>query len=758
MSLPWATWLDQLGWNIQDSLWDRKSFCGAPFLANPAARVLYPPDLFFRLLTPLSPEGSFNGLIVFHFLVLGLGGAIWAGRFSRNLIAANLGGWIWTLNGYLLSRIGLADPAFLFALAWIPWLMYCLESIEKRWAWFGLWVCGVLEVLAGRPDITLYTAYALAGWTLMVWGPRLLHRKSRARGFRVGKRLIVAGVLLGMVSAIQILPTLEFQALSINRSGKIPYQYYLNDSLRPVYFLLSFFPGGFGDPTHPNKDTLIGMPGTYWGVGAGYHEIYFYLGQATLLLSALGLGLGKTRVRWYWLLLGLISGVLAMGRFLPGYQWVFEWVPGWDGFRVPPRILVLAIPAAAYLSVIGLEGMLRRFGRRSSPAGEFKFQFSAPITITFLLLVAWVVSLSVAYGSDGLVRHVYAESYGVAVDMLSSDDQEILSDRAKGLSFAIQKGVFLGVLSCFLVLLAVRFPGPRARQLLFGLGILAVLDLGLTHGNYLRGVTQDDIQAAYRVDPILKSFQREFPEGRLMVAGNVLNYEKRQVHPYYFPGRLFMYPFENSSGYGPFLLDHFVQAFEEIDPGQTSYNYGLLLFMFYFENIRPEILSLFDVAAVVTTDAPVKGFPVVATHDYPGPTGRADRLFLTRNPHRYPRTFLTPEAGSESTPKPHAVIGSATLTATTPTELEIKVEAESPARLVVLETWYPGWKSWVNGVETPVERVGGAFRAVAVPLGSSTVRLSYEPTSWKRGQTLALSGLLAGFLLVGLMVIQKRIF
>ncbi|HLI85799.1 MAG TPA: YfhO family protein [Bryobacteraceae bacterium] len=62
-----------------------------------------------------------------------------------------------------------------------------------------------------------------------------------------------------------------------------------------------------------------------------------------------------------------------------------------------------------------------------------------------------------------------------------------------------------------------------------------------------------------------------------------------------------------------------------------------------------------------------------------------------------------------------------------PASLEIAVEAAQPALLVLSETWYPGWKAWLDGAETPIYKVDLAFRGVAIPAGSHRVRMEFHP-------------------------------
>ncbi|MGH6980455.1 MAG: hypothetical protein ACREFC_04545 [Stellaceae bacterium] len=57
------------------------------------------------------------------------------------------------------------------------------------------------------------------------------------------------------------------------------------------------------------------------------------------------------------------------------------------------------------------------------------------------------------------------------------------------------------------------------------------------------------------------------------------------------------------------------------------------------------------------------------------------------------------------------------------------VSADCPAAayLTRLELYLPGWRSWVNGTETPVVRVDQLFQQIALPAGHSTVEYRFRP-------------------------------
>ena len=75
-----------------------------------------------------------------------------------------------------------------------------------------------------------------------------------------------------------------------------------------------------------------------------------------------------------------------------------------------------------------------------------------------------------------------------------------------------------------------------------------------------------------------------------------------------------------------------------------------------------------------------------------------------------------------------------------------EVEARRRSLLVLTDVHFPGWKAWVDGRETEIERVDYLLRGVPVPAGAHRVELRYEPASWRAGSivsVLAALGLLA---------------
>lgn len=82
----------------------------------------------------------------------------------------------------------------------------------------------------------------------------------------------------------------------------------------------------------------------------------------------------------------------------------------------------------------------------------------------------------------------------------------------------------------------------------------------------------------------------------------------------------------------------------------------------------------------------------------------------------------------------------------TPTRIRLEVERLQTGYLVVAQTYFPGWKARLDGVETPIVRANYAFSAVQIPPGRFEVELSYEPGSLRIGLWIGAASLAAGAL------------
>ena len=363
-------------------LWNPYLFMGAPLLANSQAGALYP--LHWPLMWLSAPK-QIAWSIVLHIWLAGAGTYLFV-RSSRVLrgraTAAFVAATVFALGGFLGAQVEHVNQ--LNASVWLPWLLLCLEGSMSggRRRWLAL-LAGALVVamtfLAGHTQAAYIVfagaaVYALfMGWNRSAGDQGVRHlpslpRRPWAKGLKGNvwaQGLRPLGVLIGMgligalMSAGQLLPTLELSGLSV-RSRGLPYEEAASFSLKPGLIFKAF------------------LPPLAWP--APLSEFVAYVGLVGLALAALGAwtvlkrrgpersigqdsapfaNLGRAA-----LVLALLGVALAFGAYNPVYYLLYKAVPGFDLFRAPARWLLLYSFGAALLAGIGAE-VLSRHKRRT---------------------------------------------------------------------------------------------------------------------------------------------------------------------------------------------------------------------------------------------------------------------------------------------------------------------------------------------------------------------------------------------------------
>lgn len=76
-------------------------------------------------------------------------------------------------------------------------------------------------------------------------------------------------------------------------------------------------------------------------------------------------------------------------------------------------------------------------------------------------------------------------------------------------------------------------------------------------------------------------------------------------------------------------------------------------------------------------------------------------------------------------------------------EVKLRVKTERPGLLVLSDTYYPGWKAYVDGEKTPIYATDVALRSVYLEAGEHEVRFVYWPASFRLGALISGLSLLA---------------
>lgn len=285
-------------------LWDPWVYCGRPLYANLTAQVFYPPAWLFHGLNVLTGNQYVFGFLQWQQIShIFLGGmfTFWLLRaVGMEAAAALFGASIFELGGFFASQaqhLGAVNAA-----AWMPlaWLAQWKMRGSFTWKWFGV-LAGALamSILAGFPAVTV-----------VVFGSNLL------LGLLWRKREMALGVAFAMVvavllSAVQVLPTMELTRLSVAR------------------FRSEFMGTGGGMPV----ESLVSLVWpNYYGIfdlqtyKQPYELTYMYAYCGIVGLAAALVGFWRKAARPFAVVLG-VSVVWMLGDKTPVVRSVFPYLP-----------------------------------------------------------------------------------------------------------------------------------------------------------------------------------------------------------------------------------------------------------------------------------------------------------------------------------------------------------------------------------------------------------------------------------------------
>lgn len=99
--------------------------------------------------------------------------------------------------------------------------------------------------------------------------------------------------------------------------------------------------------------------------------------------------------------------------------------------------------------------------------------------------------------------------------------------------------------------------------------------------------------------------------------------------------------------------------------------------------------------------------------------------------------------------------GQVSFTSYSPGRMNLKTKSNNDNLLYVSETYFPGWKAYIDGSETKIYRANYAFMSLLVPSGDHRVFLKYEPSSIKIGSLVSVFSIILFILVSVLMKFYK---
>ncbi len=305
-------------WNATGELplWNPHHFCGSPLLHDIQVGMFYPPNAVMYVVPEHALGAAISWVLALHTLAAGVFAFMYARSHRLNETGSVVAAVGFMLSSKWMTHLLLAGHTITIGLAWLPLVMLLAErALARRSAWPVLWAGAALALLmlGTHPQFALYAGVFAVAWTL----PR--DREHWRRWFATWVGAVVIAVLL---AAVQLFPTAEAGRLSA-RSGGLEASGSVNVGLQTALALL----GPSLSYSPPHSWEMQGVFGVFWLAAAV---------AAPLIAGG--------RARWQF---GVLCGLVV---FSIGGAALVDWLPGFNLFRVPTRMLLIAAFPLAYLA------------------------------------------------------------------------------------------------------------------------------------------------------------------------------------------------------------------------------------------------------------------------------------------------------------------------------------------------------------------------------------------------------------------------
>lgn len=661
-------------------LWNPYMFAGMPFLADIQTQVFYPLNWLIALISSSNQNYVFwlvEFKCILHILLAGIGFYLLARELNLSRYAGIISALTFALSSFMIMHI--IHLTLISTFAWFPLiLLFFYRTLFHRRLRDALFagICLALANLAGHPQMTLHIVYCLGLLFLL----HLLFNWSSERSFILKRHLplFLLTIFTGFaIAASAYLPAYQYSLHTVREL--MTYTESAETSLSPFFFISILIPKFFGSLSASGTDLV-----QFWANSLGYvyWETSFYLGVVPFLLALIGIVFNRHPLRWHFSILAIIALFLALGRFTPFYRLAFELLPGFDRFRIPARFIGLLTFAFAFFAGLGMDVLLReKAQKRILIPGLCLFTYA--LTLFFLLLTGAFTKPFPLLKSTPIFNNALNQT---------------------AILFA-----FL-VIALILVYLRNRYFrfAPVFASLLI---LLTFIDLYTFGHKFNLGTTRPE--EFYPPRRFIDNLIRESKETPFRINARSGSYMVLQRN------EGLIWQLELLEGYTPLKLTDYV-SFDI--PDETRNNLLNVKYRINVDSVRqkiglvpnPDCLPRAWLADTFTV-IPEREQILTTLSDF-GFDYR--RIVILEKP-----PLPAPQPNPDSVP-----LGNVVITKRLRERIELKVETNHPAILVLSEIYYPEWKALVNSRPAEILRANYCLRALPLSTGTHTVIFYYDRT------------------------------
>jgi len=723
-------------------LWNPYMFCGTPLHAAIQNSVFYPLSLIYYSM------GVAKGLSIFilvHIFLCGIFTYLFARYFKVSWQGSLLAGLCFMFSGYTIGTICLV-PA-LTSVTWFPlFLIVFFESLKKKDYKFSVLSGIILSImlLGGDPAVVAAT-FAIVFFVSVYFFLEKLIKEKRFDSFIIYNIIIISFLFL-LLTAFQTIPAVEYYART-NRSSMIWEEASMWSF--PYSHLVSFVIPYFNETSFFYK--------SFWAGQKWLDNYYVGIITIILMLFALRYGIKRRSVRFL-LLIMVLSMAICFGRYFILYPLLYKIIPAIKMFRYPVRFFFIFTFSVSILAGMGFDYMkgllnaekMKRLAKVFLAVGFLAMIlalliqiFNEKIALIALERAKEVMSDEKTFGVRHLPNLIYANIFNFRRTLL-----------------------YLGRFGLFVFLWSItRYKKimPWVIIVLAGLDILYT-NTGFEHVEKFSYLTEPtkNIRSISKDKTLFRVFASPYAYDRFTWIRGSWHDGITISKDLFVTNRMMEFGIQDMWGYDSAQL-------------QRSLDLGKII----YHSTKPDDTKLLNMLNVkyIASHSNIKSpnFKKIS---------ETERGAIYLNINWLPRAYMVEKikvldddkavleymSSKEFDPKKEVVLtknvpgflskekNQDILTATDKTvnitdygsqSVFMETKSEKPGILFLSDTYYPGWKAYIDGKEEEIYRANYFVRAVRIPRGKHTVKFIYDPFSFKIGSfitILAILGIILYFL------------
>ncbi len=548
----------------------------------------------------------------------------------------------------------------------------------------------------------------------------------------------------------------ENQSSGLDRNYILDYSYDLGEAM--TAFIPRFKGGGMSEPLSTSSETYkfladaqgaqkakqiaeSGMP-MYWG-SQPISGAPFYFGAVLCFLFVFGLFVVKGKDKWWLVAVFVVSLLLSLGKnFSLLTNLMLDFFPGYNKFRDVKNIIVIQQFAMALLGVLAIKKVYQR--KISSEEFMKALKYSAGIAGGLALIFAIIPGLAGSFSGNTDAQYLKMGWPQQLIDAL-------IADRKSALRIdAFRTFVFVALAAAGLwAYWNNKIKAQYAIVLWVGLVLVDMWPVNKKYFNNDNFTSQREVAVPFQEMPVDKEIKKDkdlyyrvlnlqnpMADARTSFFHKSLGgYHGAKMKRY---NELYSYAIEPE-------IQLLITGFEKPEGIDSVMNHLSVINMlntkyFIYDLNQPPLPNSHALGNAWL----VKSVKVVDNADQ---EVSAIKSFDPKSTAIVNKSFTNSLEGFSS----GTGEGEIKLTEYQPNYLKYDATVNSGSQLAVFsEIYYPkGWKSFIDGKETPHIQADYVLRAMVIPAGKHQIEFKFEPSSYFLGNKVSLASSILLLLAIG---------